>query len=84
MKPSPFLLGLTLFDSTWLNMGNSSSAKNRHVSGEDTAPTLTTSRFDTGTGFKFSAEADIFDQNPGTNRVSLWFLKTIFLLVLAF
>lgn len=49
-------------------MGNSSSAKNRHVSGED-VPTLSTARYDNATGFKFSAEVDFLESTSHTGPV---------------
>ena len=50
-------------------MGNQ-SAKNRHASGDDTAPTLTTGRYyDSGSGVSFTPEQDI--QEPASCRVSV-------------
>lgn len=43
-------------------MGNSSSAKNRHASGDDTAPTLTASgRYHDSSGVSFQAEQDMYE-----------------------
>lgn len=43
-------------------MGNTSASKNRHASGDDTAPTLTAGRYHTDSGLSFMADQDMFNE----------------------